>query len=123
MAIEIEFSESENKPKKVSYVDELPERGSTLLEEIVMSEMEILTSKTKHWVYEQEYRIIHDEEFYPVPSLITAVYTGIRVSTSHRELLNKLVPPQIRIVETKLNAHRVQIEPNERMQPTAFIVG
>jgi Protein of unknown function (DUF2971) len=112
IALEIDFSGREGDIKAVSYVSELQERGSTLLEMISTSSEEVLSFKTTHWLYEQEYRIVQEGEYYPIPGRITAIYGGINISDSHLDLLRKIVPRHIPIIQTKINPHTLEIEPN-----------
>lgn len=109
IALEIDFSGMEADIKKVSYVTELQEHGSTLLTSL--SSEEVLSFKTTHWLYEQEHRIIQEGEFYLIPGSIKAIYAGINISPLYVDLLKKVAPPDIPIIQTKINPHTLEIEP------------
>ena len=83
------------------------------------SSEKVLSCKTTHWLHEQEYRIIQEDEFYPVPGCITAIYAGINISSRHGNLLKKIVPSHMPMIQTKINPHTLEIEPNKGMEPTA----
>ncbi len=111
IAIEIDFTGKEADIKKISYVKELQERGSTFITSLILPEEAILTFKTNHWHYEQEYRIIQENDYYQIPKAITAIYTGMNVSDTRLALLRKIVPSHIPIVQTKINPYTLEIEP------------
>lgn len=77
--------------------------------------IDILSFKTTHWEYEQEYRILSNEEFYSVKGRITGVYLGIRTKNIHRNIIIKSTPQEIPIYETKLHEGAVEIRPNRRI--------
>ena len=107
IAIELEIREDEEHLHKVEYKDQLLETGVGLL----TRGSDILKTKTKHWEHEQEYRIITENTFYSVDGAIKAVYIGIRTSQADKELLTKILPSDIPVVETKLEAKSVTIKP------------
>lgn len=77
--------------------------------------MDILSFKTRHWEYEQEYRVITDSEFFSVKDNISAVYLGLRVKDIHRDLVCKTIDKEIPVYETKLNQKAVEIQPYKRV--------
>jgi len=108
VAIELEIDEAENNLYKVKYLEELPERSVSLL---TILEKSLLTNKTTHWSHEDEYRIITDNTFFSVKGRVTAVYSGIRTCREDKELLRKILPKEIPLIETELKADTVTIKP------------
>jgi hypothetical protein len=111
VAIEIDFSGKESDARRITYVRELEEHGLSFLGS--PSAEAVLSSKTVHWEYEQEYRVIQDAEFYPIKGRITAIYTGINSSARQIELLNKVMRSGIPMIQTQMNPHTLQIEPKQ----------
>ena len=107
IAIELEISEDEEKLHKVQYNDQVKETPVSLL----TRGSDILKTKTRHWEHEQEYRIITEDTFYSVEGAIKAVYTGLRTSQADKELLEKILPPDVPIIHTELEAETVTITP------------
>jgi len=110
VAIEIDFEGFEKDIIEVKYDANLPEFSESL--KIAPTPKDILSIKTKHWNYENEYRIIQGEQFYDLSGRITGVYTGIRISKLHSGLLLKAAP-SVQIYSTKLNEIKVIVEPNK----------
>ena len=110
VAVKIDFSGKEEEVKKVNYF-------SFLLEHTVRPSLlgatstpkDVLSSKTIHWEYEKEYRIIQHSEYYSVSGRVTAVYAGIN-SKIYYDILKKIVPLSIMLFKTKLNPHNLEIE-------------
>lgn len=108
IAIAIDFFNIESDVHEVVYSAELPEFGHTLLTEPIPAE--VLSRKTDHWKYEKEYRIVQDQDYFPISGRIKAIFTGQRISDFHLELLKKITPEGISIYATKLNTEKVLIE-------------
>lgn len=68
----------------------------------------ILSKKLNLWSFEEEYRIITDEEYFPIKNRIKAIYLGHRINPRRLELLKKLVP-NIPIIETRLDPKQAKI--------------
>lgn len=109
IAIAIDFPEGEAGLFEVKYVSELPEYGDSLLPQ--PSSTDVLSFKTKHWSYEEEYRIIQKDNFYSVAGNIKSIYAGHRISDLHLDLLKKLAPEHIQIVPTEINSKTISIQP------------
>ena len=77
--------------------------------------IEVLSFKTNHWEYEQEYRIITDNDFFSVAGKITSIYIGIRTKEIHTSLIRRCVSSEIPIYDTKINNKLVKITPNKRI--------
>lgn len=116
IAIEIDFSENEKDIYQVKYVSSLQEfeLGKTFLTSLAINPLPtyVLSFKTDHWSYEDEYRIIQSENYYPISGKIKSIFTGHRISNFHLDLLRKLVPPQIPIITTKINTKNITVQPN-----------
>lgn len=76
---------------------------------------DILSFKTKHWDYEQEYRIISENDFYPVENKISAIYLGLRSKEIHRNIITKVIGKSIPVYDTKLNQASIEVQPNKRV--------
>ncbi|WP_161624186.1 DUF2971 domain-containing protein [Vibrio owensii] len=105
IAIELEIEDSI--VSEVKYVDSLPIAMNTLLTR--ESAEQIFSRKTKDWDYEREYRIITTEQYFPVKSKIRRILLGVRVSEIHVEILRKLLPSTIPIVQTKLDPSNASV--------------
>lgn len=114
IAIAIDFSNIESDLHKVGYSAELPEFGNTLLTSPMPPE--VLSRKTNHWEYEAEYRIIQEQDYYPINGMIKTIYVGQRISNVHVELLKKITPEGISIYATKLNVNSILIEPDRPLR-------
>lgn len=110
IAIEIDFTGFENDSKEVHYLDNLPEFNLANPDPY-----KILTKKTNHWSYESEYRIIQQQEYYPITGRIKTVYLGQRILDIHLEVLKKIVPDTIPIYTTKLDANEIKIKPDKQV--------
>lgn len=108
IAIEIDFPDGEQNLYKVTYSPSLPEFGSTVM--TMPTATDVLSVKTEHWEYEGEYRIIQDDQYYPIQGRIKAIYTGHRISPIHDELLEKVVPEHIPIIPTELNVEKAIVQ-------------
>jgi hypothetical protein len=108
VAIEIDFTGIEDQRKEVNYVDSLPKFGSTIL--TGPSAHDVLSCKTSHWRYEQEHRVFSDAPYFDVPGRITRVLLGIRTNDSLRELLMKVLPQNVQIVQMALDYDGAGIE-------------
>jgi len=110
IAIEINFETVISDVYEVDYISSLPTFDQNKIKEIDVKQ--ILSFKTTHWDYEEEWRIIQDNEYYSIEARITAVYLGVRVDTTsirYKELI-KYIPSTVPIYQTKLNFHKMSIE-------------
>ncbi len=71
----------------------------------------MLTVKTDHWTYETEYRIVQEDEYYPIAGCVRAIYCGTRVTDSTVELLKKATANRWPILRTQLDKDGVRIVP------------
>lgn len=114
VAIEIDFSDHEADVHPVRYLPELKRYIDTVIGTPFADE--VLSQKTMHWVYEEEFRILQPDKYYDVKNRISAIYLGSRVSEDRKALLNKLVPHTIPIYFTKINESTLEVEPSGLMQ-------
>lgn len=107
IAVKIDFLK-ESQVEKVNYSKKLLniEDASKDFE----SSKKILLNKTEHWEHEEEYRIIQEDEYYPIKDKIKAIYIGTRISDIYKKLLIKIVDSRIPIYSTKINPAKVEIE-------------
>lgn len=110
VVFEIDFS-GIDQVYKVNYCDKLPTFGNSILTSPLPHE--VLTRKTKHWAFEEEYRIIHSSEYFPISNRIKAIYAGVRISNSRYDLLKEIVANNIPIICTKINKDEIKVEPNQ----------
>jgi Protein of unknown function (DUF2971) len=66
----------------------------------------IFNSKSEEWAYEEEWRIITKNEFFVLPSPVKRVLLGPIFDPERRELLGKLLPPSVELIDMELD--RVQ---------------
>ncbi len=109
IAIEIDFSENGKDIYEIMYGPKLPEFGNTILGGPLTED--VLSYKTDHWKHEAEYRIIQNENYYPITGRIKSIFTGHRISNFHLELLEKVVPPQIQIIPAEINTEKLIVQP------------
>jgi len=107
MAIEIDFSAHLRDICEVQYNDALPSlHNSTLLTS--PSPEDVLTQKSVHWSYEQEYRLIQSGEWYSIYGRIKRIILGPRASRDREDLLRKLVR-YIPIQRAELNYEGIHV--------------
>ena len=109
VAIEIDFTNHQSDITKVNYDIGLQKHGTTIL--AGATPKQILSYKTEHWGYEEEYRILHTADYYPIEGRINAVYFGVRSSDFHKELLRKTAPQSINLIETRLDRKNIVVRP------------
>lgn len=109
VAIEIDFENHLSDATEVNYKLGLQKHGTTLL--AGSTPTEVLSYKTKHWDYEDEYRIIRKDDYYPITGRISAVYFGVRTTDFHKELLKKSSPRCIKFVDTRLDRKNIVVRP------------
>lgn len=110
VAIKIDFNGLNESLHKVEYSDQLLttiQKGKNI-KEILPSD--ILTAKTKHWIYESEFRIIYNQEYYTINNKIKGILLGQRIQEYRKDLLLKIVENSIPIYTTRLNHERIEIE-------------
>ena len=110
VAVEIDFTGFENDVKEIRYCSQLEEHQPGTLLTGLVNPIDILSSKTIHWKYEEEYRIIQEDQNYNIAGRITAIYIGIKAHEYH-ELLKKALPSHIPLIYTRLNPTTLSIEP------------
>lgn len=102
VAIEIDFSGIQADAHEVSYSAKLKLYGDHLQAE-TPTVINVLTSKTDHWSYETEHRVIQSEPFYSVLGRIRSIICGMRVSPDIVALLRKVAPKNIHVRTTRLD--------------------
>ena len=114
VAIEVELDEADEDLIKVEYSDGLRKFKKSALQ--TSNTKELLSYKTKHWDYEEEWRLIRKENFYDVSGKITGVYMGIRISPLNRTLIKKILPISIPLFETKLDRQNISVQPGKKVE-------
>lgn len=107
VALAIDFSGLEDFVHEVTYSEKLPSYGYTLL--TAPSPVEVLTRKTKHWSYESEFRIVHEEEYFDINNRLKAIYVGSRIKDTHLALLEKMKSPVTPIIYTEIDSAKLEI--------------
>ncbi|ENI4485179.1 DUF2971 domain-containing protein [Vibrio fluvialis] len=118
----LEFERLSNMPlgdpeacNPINYIDNHPALNTkSLLDEAdaLASKRRILYSKSKHWVYEQEWRHIVEEgnKLHQWPSPLRAVYFGCKVEESDINLVkNVIADPKISYFRGKLYSNKFGI--------------
>jgi Protein of unknown function (DUF2971) len=106
VAIEIDIPDCPNL-MQVTYEESLPDYSTNNL--LPITPAEILRSKTKHWEYESEYRIISDSDWFPVTGMVKRVLVGNRISNDRFRLLQNFVPSKIKVIQTLLDYEKVMV--------------
>lgn len=120
VAIEIDFARTEEGVvRQVNYVDDFPKFAMSLLENPARPE-DVLTCKTSHWDYEMEYRIIREDEYFPVVGQIRRVILGIRASPELELLLTKILRPEVTISRAFLDHAGICVQAGEIIRPGDF---
>lgn len=102
VAIEIDFSGIEDQVGQVIYHKALPKHGDVKHPD----PRAVLLRKTMQWEYEDEFRILLDkgnEVYFDVSRRIKRVLLGARTSDAMKEMLLKVVPSHIGIVQMELD--------------------
>lgn len=107
IVFELNFKGLDSHIHKVVYSTNLPEFTSPMPHEVLLY-------KTSHWEYEAEYRIIHEDKYFPISNRIEAIYLGYRISNTHCDLLSKMTSNEIAIYRTRLNTKKIQVEPDKQ---------
>lgn len=119
IAIEIDFTDHVGDVNQVGYAKTLPSVLGGLME-LGTSPRDILTKKTNHWDYESEYRIINDDEYYYVNGMVKAIYCGINISETHKNILQSIaIPYHIEMYETELDIESIQIVQTASLHTTS----
>ena len=108
VAIEIDLIDAENAPFKVNYIGGLKRYDQTLGKN--PSVKDILSHKTTHWEYENEYRILANSSYYDIRGRINRVLLGARCNQHDEQLIRRLVPKEVEVVRTKLNQRDTKVE-------------
>jgi hypothetical protein len=61
----------------------------------------LLTRKLKYWKYEEEYRVLHTEEYFN-DFKITGILLGLKVSELFKKAIKQLSPKDLPIWETEI---------------------
>ncbi len=106
----------EYQPEKVIYGEgmEQLEPGSDPNPELIRR---LLTRKFIPWEYEDEYRIVRDTDYAPIAKIVEII-VGMRVSTSNKELLLKMVDahaPSVQVFQQQLQAYPLRFNRGPRM--------
>jgi hypothetical protein len=87
VALEVELPEHSSKIKTVSYRGVFAEFSIEGVSDPSSTAREILSSKYREWEYEQEVRVLHNEEWFPLPKPVTRVIAGHRMQPALFEAL------------------------------------
>ena len=108
ISIEIDFSGLEEMVHEVKYSDELPQYGYSLLG--MPTPEELLTHKTKHWKYENEYRLFSEDSFFDITGRIKRILLGSRISRFHVQLLKKICSSEISLIHTEIDTKLLKVK-------------
>tara|TARA_R110001583_G_scaffold25738_7_gene93009 strand:- start:750 stop:1409 length:660 start_codon:yes stop_codon:yes gene_type:complete len=92
--------------RAVTYTKTLSERGGMIG---IYDEDQLLTIKTDHWRYEDEYRLLWHEPFFSNTGCVKRLVFGPRADQSRIDLLRKVVPKHIEFVQAKLDYDDVAV--------------
>lgn len=123
-----EFDVPDNHPSlhQVRYSPTLPDASLGLLSPT--SAAEILSSKTDHWRYEQEWRFITNEatSYIELPGKLRRVMIGHRAPMAVQEALLKVSPAYVTVHRVSLDPRGVRLEPDAalpRPNPPGLFMG
>ncbi|GAB3352210.1 hypothetical protein GCM10027430_17090 [Lysobacter tyrosinilyticus] len=108
VSIEIDFTGAEDDVRRVEYFSDLPKFGTTILAGATPEQ--VLSCKTMHWEYEQEYRIVGQNEYYEIHRRIRRVIVGLRTPDDLILLLKKVMHPRVTIAKARLDHEGVAIQ-------------
>jgi hypothetical protein len=92
--------------RAVTYTKTLSERGGIIG---IYDEDNLLTIKTDHWRYEDEYRLLWHEPLFSITGCVKRLVFGPRADQSRIDLLRKMVPEHIEFVQAKLDYDDVAV--------------
>ncbi|HWR01314.1 MAG TPA: DUF2971 domain-containing protein [Chlorobaculum sp.] len=93
--------------REVIYASNIMKGGTGLLG--APTAEDVLTRKTDHWEYEQEYRIVTNETYVSVSGRITRIILGARASDTLERLVRRLVDVNIEVTKAELDVEGIQI--------------
>jgi hypothetical protein len=112
IAIEVQLGDNNGQLHKVRYVEQLKEINPSFE---TPDSTEILKLKSTHWEYEEEYRIISNEEHYDISGKITAIYLGPRVSEVIQKTIIRSVDASIPVFSTKLDGETLEVKTDKKL--------
>lgn len=62
-----------------------------------------LTTKTSHWAYEREWRLLSQDRHIPVPGAVLQVILGMRMPTEIMEIIARVARPHTRVHVARLD--------------------
>ncbi|ACF10595.1 conserved hypothetical protein [Chlorobaculum parvum NCIB 8327] len=107
VAFELDFSGLDINAHQVIYEPALKKWSTTLMG--APSAEQVLTRKTEHWTYEQEYRIFARDEYVSVANRIRRVILGARATPMLENLVRRLAGEQVEVVRASLDVDGVRI--------------
>lgn len=108
IAIEIDFSGAESSVHKVTYKPKIDRYSiDSSIDRPVVEK--ILTEKTEHWQFEEEYRILSDKDYFLINGRIRAVHLGIRAGAEIAQLLRKATGARFQLVYSKLDLEKAEV--------------
>ena len=79
-------------------------------EETEMTMFHLFNSKNEEWKYENEYRVITEQEFFKLDKQVIRVLLGPLVDKSQETLIRKTLPSSIDLIRTELNKSQGALE-------------
>lgn len=126
--VAFEFDVPDDHPSlhQVRYLKTLPDASLGLLSPT--SAVEVLSSKTDHWEYEQEWRFITNEAtpYVTLPGKLRRVMIGHRAPMAVQEALLKVSPAYVTVHRVALDPRGVRLEPEPalpRPDPPGLFMG
>ena len=107
VAVEIDFSDVKE-VKKVNYLERLKELEETF--ETIDKASEILTWKTFHWAYEQEFRILTNVQFFDIRGRIRRILLGPRIRDNMVPVIERLAPAGVIMQHMKLDYDSLTVQ-------------
>ncbi len=119
VVIEIEISEDHPDLMKIFYSP----FSSIFTEKIQTKEdmKHLFNGKSEEWSYEQEYRLVTEQQFFQLPVPVTRVLLGPQVDTEQANILERVAPGSVEIVRMELDREQgalTVVGPNTAIRPT-----
>jgi Protein of unknown function (DUF2971) len=81
----------------------------------------LFNSKGNEWAYEQEYRLVTENNYFALPEPVSRVLLGPMVSDEQAGILGAVAPSSVEIVRMELDRFQgtlTVVSPNKTIQPT-----
>ncbi len=110
IAIEVDIPVNAPELSKVNYQPFSP--VFTHVSESLEGQRHLFETKTEQWGYEEEFRVLCKDEFYNLPGRVKKVYLGYKIDSEQREILRKVLPSEIDLIQMELDSFQGIVKPS-----------